>query len=182
MDQISFRTTEDGYESNNNLSVNDLEPIDFQSKAAVPHETVKKTFFHKMLPFTQNERHFVPYGEVARYVVVKNEYVFVYFEKTDLRPLYTLRLSRNLYPEYENNDKPHSKSVTINPSINTNRTKAEQFKTVLLLETKTKKLKHQFTFDISEDNTIAKRFFETILMNKPKKYDEFESMKSIDLS
>jgi len=126
----------------------------FAATAAVSRGT-KASVVKTVLPFLFEPRDFVSFGEVARYVVVKDCTVFIYGEKTDLNPLYTIPLV-TLTAKKENPKKLHKYSVTISPSINTNKAKAE-FETVLLLDAK-KKLECQFTFDVSEDKELANNF------------------------
>jgi len=123
----------------------------FAAPAAVSRGR-KASFVRKVLPFLFDPRDFVSYGEVARYVIMKDNTAFIYTEESDTNPLYTIPLE-TLSAIKEDPKKPHKHSVTISPSLNTNLPK-EEIETILLLDDK-EKLQYQFTFDVSQDRELA---------------------------
>jgi len=126
----------------------------FAAEAAVSRGREASTI-RTLLPCLFEPRDFVSYGEVARFVVLKDYTVFIYGDESDNNPLYTISLE-TLTVKKENPKKLHKFSVTISPSINTNLAE-EAYETVLLLDSK-KKLECQFTFDVAKDKEMANNF------------------------
>jgi len=124
----------------------------FAAEAAVSRGREPSTV-RTLLPCLFEPRDFVSYGEVARYVVLKDYTVFIYSDELDTNPLYTISLE-TLTVKKENPKKLHKFSVTISPSTNLAK---EAYETVLLLDSK-KKLECQFTFDVSKDKELANNF------------------------
>jgi len=116
---------------------------------------LKVTFLRKVLPSCLFDRGFISYGETLRHVVLKDCNCFVFAEESDANPLYNIPLG-SLQPVKENPKKPHKRSNTVSPSINTNST-GNNFETILLLDAMGD-LAYQFTFDVSQDKDAAVRF------------------------
>ena len=139
---------------------------DFESKAAVLRGAPKKDLLKRFLPIIFDERDFVAYGEVERFILVKGSCCFVFTEETDPSPLYSIPLE-DIVPKLEDPKKPDKKSVTISPktfssnaAMRENVSK-EEMKTVLL-KYRNGKHAYQFTFDASKDESIAKRFIDAL--------------------
>jgi hypothetical protein len=132
----------------------------FWKKAAVLRGAPAKNFLQRWLPCFFDERDFVSMGEVARYVFVKGNCIFVYGQETDPSPLYAIPLE-SVQAVQENPKKPDKHSVTISPRVNTNNAR-ENLVTILLSDRATQKHAYQFTFDVSHDKSIAKRFLDLI--------------------
>mmetsp|Transcript_17360 Transcript_17360/g.22806 ORF Transcript_17360/g.22806 Transcript_17360/m.22806 type:complete len:254 (-) Transcript_17360:144-905(-) len=139
---------------------------DFESNAAVLRGAPKKDLLKRFLPLCFDERDFVAYGEVERFVLIKGNCCFVFTEETDPSPLYSIPLEE-LVPKLEDPRKPDKHSVTISPktvsanaAIRENVAK-EAMKTVLL-KYRNGKQAYQFTFDASDDATIAQRFLDAL--------------------
>jgi hypothetical protein len=139
--------------------------LQFSSKAAVIKGGVQKNLLRRLFPVCYDERDFVSYGEVVRYIFVSGNVIFVYVD-VDVetsKPLYAI-LMETLTIEVEDPRRPDSYSYTISPRPNTNQT-GEDFTTVLLKDITTHKLMYQITFDTSSDPTVVKRFMDVIVMN-----------------
>lgn len=127
---------------------------DFESSAAVCRGATKD-ILKRLLPCIYDERDFTSYGEILRFIVLKEQHCFVYTEETDPGPIYTIPMG-SLKPVVENPKKPHRRSVTVSPAPNTNVTK-DSMVTVLLLDARGV-LAYQFTFDVSQDKNVANKF------------------------
>lgn len=104
-------------------------------------------FLSKCLPYGKylyDERDFVSYGELLRYVVVKDETLLVYTEESASNPIYTIPIDSSLHAVKERHDKPHPRSLTISPMTNSNM-QAADLQTVLLLDARNR-LVQQCTF------------------------------------
>lgn len=111
----------------------------------------------RFLPAIYDQRDFVSYGEILRYVVVKDNILFVYAEKTDPNYLYMIPLE-SLKAVKEDPNHPHERSVTISPGYGTgNNRQDENIVNVLLLEARNR-LVYQIAFNISQDKDIADTF------------------------
>lgn len=128
----------------------------FESEVAVLKGAPKKDFLKKFLPIIFDERDFVAYGEVRRYVVIKGGSCFVFMDEDGTEPLYAISLF-DFKAIMEDPKKLDKFSVNISPI--TASIQKEDLVTILL--------KHhdgsqgfQFTFDTSKDRSIAKRFLE----------------------
>ena len=115
------------------------------------------------MPWIFEERDFVAFGEVARYVFVKGNCIFVYCQDTDLSPLYAIQLETILAMQ-ENPQKLDKDSFTISPRLNTNDA-WQNLVTVLLKDRTTREQKYQITFDATNDKSLAKRFMDVLSMN-----------------
>jgi len=151
----------EGYSHLSPVSVNTLRGTtgsDFESRAAVIRGAAKKNFLQKVLPFFFDERDFVSYGEVQRFILVKGGHCFVFSEETDISPLYAFPLS-GLTANIEDPENPEHLSVTISPSFQNIR-KGDL--STVLLKNLNGKIVYQITFDIKEDRKIADRFFSLV--------------------
>lgn len=139
----------------------------FEAVAACIKGGVEKNALRRLLPFVYDERDFVSYGEVLRFIFVKGNVIFVYGQEIDPRPLYAIDFA-SVRAVVEDPNKPDPHSFTISPQIDTNKTGAH-FKTVLLKDKLTGKQEYQITFDTSRDKSIVKRFVD-ILETSAKHY------------
>lgn len=149
--------------------------IDFEGAAGIcrgmeMHAVRRVTLvLSKFLPAIYDQRDFVSYGEILRYIVIKDNVLFVYAEKTDPNYLYTVPLeSLNAVKEDCNN--PHSRSVTVSPGFGTGKDRQdENIINVLLLDAR-KKLVYQIAFNIATDKDIADEFVRVVQsINKTQK-------------
>jgi hypothetical protein len=138
----------------------------WQKKAAVLRGAPSKNALQIWLPCFFDERDFVALGEVTRYVFVKGNCIFVYGQETDPSPLYAIPLE-TVQAVKEDPKKLDKHSVTISPRVNTNEAR-ENLLTILLSNPNpnpnktTRKHAYQFTFDVSHDKSVAKRFLELV--------------------
>jgi len=150
-----------------NLSVSALKQqgTDFESKAAVIKGSVKKDWLKRCLPLIYDERDFVSYGEVLRYLFIKGNCIFVYGQKSDPKPLFVIQLE-TIRAEIEDSKQPHKNSYTISPQSGNNMT-SSSLVTVLLMDgfSKSGKQLYQITFDISTDKSVVKRFMDILRTN-----------------
>ena len=147
------------------LSVAELKKhgTDFESEAGVIRGGARKDILKRFLPFFFDERDFVSYGEVRRYVFLRADAVFVYGEKSDPRPLYVIELPR-YRAEIEDPAEPDRHSFTVSPQAGTN-LPAPYYATVLLKEKHSKKVSYQITFDTRNDKSVMKRFMDVFRVN-----------------
>ncbi len=147
------------------LSVAELkkEGTEFESEAGVIKGGVKKDILKKVLPFFFDERDFVSYGEVRRYIFVRGPYIFVYGEKSDPKPLYVIEIQQ-LRAVIENPAKPDKYSFTISPQAGTN-VSDSSFVTILLKDKHSGKQLYQITFDTRNDKSLTKRFMDVLSTN-----------------
>mmetsp|Transcript_127774 Transcript_127774/g.190414 ORF Transcript_127774/g.190414 Transcript_127774/m.190414 type:complete len:235 (+) Transcript_127774:113-817(+) len=136
---------------------------DFEGEAAVIKGPVQKNFFKRALPFLFDERDFVSYGEVARFVFVKGNCIFVYGQETDTSPLYLIEMQEVTVVQ-EDPRKPDKNSYTVSPRVNTNEGR-ESLVTLLLKDRVKGKLAYQISFDTSKDKGMAKRFLDVVSVN-----------------
>jgi len=137
--------------------------IEFEAKAAVIQGGVKKDIFRKYLPAIFDERDFVSYGEVLRYMFVKNNCILVYTEETAPFPLYAIQIS-DVTAEQEDAKNPDKNSFTVSPQANTNEA-AANLVTFLLRDKVTKKIAYQVTFDTTNDKSLGKSFMDVFQRN-----------------
>lgn len=97
-----------------------------------------------------------------RYVVVKDDVLFVYAEKTDPSYLYTVPLG-SVKAIKEDPKKPHKRSVTVSPGYGMGIDRQdENLETALLLDGRGK-LVLQVTFNCKDDTTdITNRFVSAV--------------------
>jgi hypothetical protein len=131
----------------------------FEGYAAVIIGPVQKNLCKKALKCFYDERSFLSYGEVKRYIVILKDSntIFVYADADMPSPMYTIPLE-NLELEKEDPKNPHFYSHTISPDANTgvlgapfsnNKSKAS-LDTVLLIDGNGK-IAYQLAFDNSEE-------------------------------
>lgn len=140
---------------------------DLESAAAVLHGAAHKNILQILLPCLYDERDFVAYGEVKKYILVKDGLCYVYIAETDPKPLYAIEL-HSLFAVLEDRARPEKGSVTISPMPNTNLPR-ETMKTILLKSRRTGKQVYQFTFDTEHDPTLAQVFLDLVNNNASKK-------------
>mmetsp|Transcript_16902 Transcript_16902/g.48819 ORF Transcript_16902/g.48819 Transcript_16902/m.48819 type:complete len:148 (-) Transcript_16902:1953-2396(-) len=110
------------------------------------------------MPCIFDERDFVAFGEVLRFVIVKGSNCFVFGGETDASPLYSIPLEE-LLPKMEDRENPEGTSLTISPSFNN--ISKDDISTVLL-KYPSGRIAYQFTFNTKEDSTVAERFFSLV--------------------
>mmetsp|Transcript_25099 Transcript_25099/g.58821 ORF Transcript_25099/g.58821 Transcript_25099/m.58821 type:complete len:239 (+) Transcript_25099:90-806(+) len=147
------------------LSVEELRKkgADFESEAGVIKGGVKKDILKRLLPFFFDERDFLSYGEIRRYVFVRGNFIFVYGGKSDPRPLYAIELP-NYRAVIEDPAKPDKYSYTVSPQAGTN-LPPSYLTTVLLKDKHTGKQSYQITFDTQNDKSVMKRFMDVFRVN-----------------
>eukprot|EP00536_Pseudo-nitzschia_multiseries_P002007 jgi/Psemu1/294657/fgenesh1_pm.26_\ len=152
-------------QKSSSLSVAELKKqgTDFEGEAAVIQGRVKKDILKKMLPFIYDERDYVSYGEVRRYVFVKGNFIFIFGDKIDPKPLYVIELG-SISAEIEDVDNPHKHSYSISPQPGTNKP-GSHFVTVLLKDKLSGKQVYQMTFDTRIDKSFTKKFMDVLRSN-----------------
>lgn len=114
-------------------------------------------FLSKFLPSIYDQRDFVSYGEIVRYVAVKDHVLFVYAEKTSPNYLYTVPLG-TLKAMKEDPNKPHKRSVTVSPGFGSGLNRQDgSIETVVLVDA-LGKLAYQISFDVKVNKNIADNF------------------------
>lgn len=141
--------------------------------------TLTRLTLGKVLPALYNDRDFVSYGEIERYIAVKNFTIFVYAEETSPTPLYTIPLG-TLKAIIEDPHNPHERSLTVSPLPNTNKP-GEGLVTVILLDDMDA-LAFQFTFDIYKGyRAMAEDFVSAVTeINLTSKTDGNFQMKTVE--
>mmetsp|Transcript_7528 Transcript_7528/g.11576 ORF Transcript_7528/g.11576 Transcript_7528/m.11576 type:complete len:266 (+) Transcript_7528:24-821(+) len=126
----------------------------FEGYAAVIIGPVQKNICEKALKCFYDERSFLSYGEVKRYIVIikGSNTIFVYADADMPSPMYTIPLE-DLELEKEDPQNPHFFSHTISPEagepFSNNKSKAS-LDTVLLIDGGGK-IAYQLAFDNSEE-------------------------------
>ena len=133
----------------------------FEGYAAVIIGSVHKNLCEKAFRCIYDERSFLSYGEVKRYIVLMkgSNTIFVYADADMPSPMYTIPLD-NLQLEHEDPQNPHFYSHTISPEANAgmlglgepfsnNKSKAS-LDTVLFIDDNGK-IAYQLAFDNSEE-------------------------------
>jgi hypothetical protein len=139
-------------------------------QAAIIKGPVQRNFLRRYFPLIFDERDFVSFGEVTRYLFVKGNCIFVYGQDTDASPLYAIQLE-TVRAVQEDPKNPHKDSYTISPRAHTNRVglgvgeARENLVTILLLNAETGKHAYQITFDTVDDKSVAKRFLDVLSRN-----------------
>lgn len=134
---------------------------DFECYAAIFRGAPEKNILKVLLPCIYDERDFISYSEVKKYMLIKAGTCFVYMEKTDPSPLYAIPLE-DFSAILEDPDKPDKHSATISPVPGTNKSR-DGMVTVLLKYPGTGKQAYQFTFDTKTlDKSFPKRFMELV--------------------
>jgi hypothetical protein len=161
----AMRRNEKKYDDNNKNPKPTVEALRatgkvlFEGYAAVIIGPVQKNLCEKALKCLYDERSFLSYGEVKRYIVILKDSntIFVYADADMPSPMYSIPLE-NLELEKEDKQNPHFYSHTISPDANTgvlgapftnNKSKAS-LDTVLLID-ENGKIAYQLAFDNSEE-------------------------------
>lgn len=141
---------------------------DFESKAAVLRGKPVKSIMQRLLPLCYEERDYIAYGEVERFVLIKGGSCFIFVDEAHPSALYVIELEE-LVPVLENPRKPDKNSFTISPrTIDHNLVRRENVSPdtmqTVLLKYRDGKHAYQFTFDIgaSGDKSTVKRFMDAI--------------------
>ena len=138
---------------------------DMEGYAAILRGAPEKNFLQKFLPFLFDERDFVTFGEVRKYMVVKAGTCFVYGEENDPSPMYAIPLNE-MSAFVEDRNKPDKGSITISPIPDSNKPR-EGLETVLLKYRKDGKQAYQFTFDNRiTDKSFPKRFVDMVQQSR----------------
>lgn len=114
----------------------------------------------KIIPALYDDRDYVAYGEIERYVVVKDNTCLVYTGPTDSSPLYSIPIE-SLKAVREDPLNPHKRSLTVRPAPNSG-LQGEGLETILLLDDN-EKLAFQFTFDLSRGKSLADDFMAAVV-------------------
>jgi hypothetical protein len=122
------------------------------------------------LPYFFDERDFVSYGEVLRYIFVCGNCILVYSDPTAPFPLYAIQIS-TVRAEQEDPQKLNKNSYTVSPRANTMEAK-ENLITIILKDKKTNKIAYQVTFDTTDDKSVGKRFLDLFNRNAKHYGDE----------
>eukprot|EP00934_Nitzschia_sp_Nitz4_P008653 Nitzschia sp. Nitz4//scaffold121_size67750//61777//62592//NITZ4_006077-RA/size67750-augustus-gene-0.126-mRNA-1//1//CDS//3329534378//8643//frame0 len=136
---------------------------DFESVAAVIQGGVRRNCLRRLLPSCLDERDFVSFGEVSRYVFIKGNCIFIYSDSSSPSPIFAIPIE-SVTAIQEDPLKPDRESYTISPQANTNLPR-EGLVTILLKNRKTGKHEYQITFDTQDDKSLAKRFLDTLTRN-----------------
>jgi hypothetical protein len=133
---------------------------EFEAEAVCIKGGVEKNALRRLLPFIYDERDFLSYGEVLRFILVKGNVIFVFGRETDPSPLYAIDIA-SVRGIVEDPKKPDPHSYTISPQIGTNKA-GTHLTTVLLKDRLTGKQAYQITFDTSRDMSLVKRFMNAL--------------------
>jgi hypothetical protein len=137
--------------------------------AAIFRGAPPKNILKVLLPCIYDERDFVSYNEVKKYMVIQSGTCFVYMEEKDPFPLYAIPLEK-FVAILEDPDRPDKGSATISPVPGTNRSR-DGMVTVLLKYPYTGKQAYQFTFDTNAfDKSFPKLFI--ALVSRSQKQSE----------
>lgn len=118
-------------------------------------------FLSRFLPAIYDQRDFVTYGEISRYVAVKDDVLFVYAVRNDPTYLYTVPLG-TLQAVKEDPKKPHKRSVTISPGYGSGISRQdENIENVILVDAKGN-LVYQLAFNCKDDKEFANRFISAV--------------------
>lgn len=138
---------------------------DFECYAAIFRGAPAKNIFKVLFPCIYDERDFISYSEVKKYMIIKAATCFVYTEETDPSPLYAIPLE-DFTAILEDPKEPDKGSVTVSPVPGTNQPR-EGLVTVLLKYRETGKQAYQFTFDTKTlDKSFPKRFVDLVLFGQ----------------
>ncbi len=122
--------------------------------------TMTRRTLGKIIPMLYDDRDFVAYGEIERFIVIQDNTCFVYTESSDPSPLYTIPIE-SLKPVREDPLNPHKRSLTVRPKPNSS-LQGSELETILLLDDNDK-LAFQFTFDLSRGKSLADDFMAAVL-------------------
>lgn len=122
--------------------------------------TITRKTLGRILPALYDDRDFISYGEIERYVAIQDHTCFVYPSKAEPALLYTIPIS-TLKPTREDPKNPHKRSLTVSPNPITN-LQGDGLDTILLLDARGK-LAFQFTFDLSKGKRLAEDFMAVVV-------------------
>mmetsp|Transcript_31021 Transcript_31021/g.65499 ORF Transcript_31021/g.65499 Transcript_31021/m.65499 type:complete len:229 (-) Transcript_31021:909-1595(-) len=147
--------------------------VAFEAPAGVIIGPDEKSVCQKMVPCLFDERSFLSYGEIKRYVIIMDNNIFVYTDVTDPSPLYMIPLL-DLVPKRDDPKHPDFYSYTISPEANTGLPFANTSKESLdhlLLRDRNGKIAFQFAFDKYEagDDALEKFVSAVISSNEAAK-------------
>jgi len=140
---------------------------DLEGYVAVLRGAPQKNFLQILLPCIYNERDFVAYGEVKKFVLIKGSSCFVYGDEHDGSPLYAIPLNE-FDAVQEDPNRLDPASVTISPRPGDHKPR-KGFVTVLLKNRKDGSQAYQLTFDTNSDPGIVKRFLDIVENARSKK-------------
>jgi hypothetical protein len=122
------------------------------------------------LPLCFDERDFVSYGEVLRYIFVKGNCILVYIDEYAPFPLYAIQIA-TVRAAQEDPKNPYQNSYTVSPRANTLEAR-ENLLTIILKDKNTNKIAYQVTFDTTDDKSVGKRFLDLFNRNAKHYGDE----------
>ncbi|GKY94641.1 hypothetical protein MPSEU_000429600 [Mayamaea pseudoterrestris] len=137
--------------------------IVFESYAGVLqlNRGMKRSFLNIRLPCLPRDRRSIPYGEVKKYIVLKDGICLVYLEQDAPSPLYALSLDE-MDIVSEDSRWPFAESVSIDPVPPKNRNR--NFSTIILKPKRDGSILYQFSFNIVETGKdVVKRFVDAVV-------------------
>lgn len=160
------------YGNKNKLSLEELRSahggkLPFEASAGVIVGPADKNFFQKLVKPVRifNERAFVSYGEIRRYIAMVNANLLVYAEKSDPTPLYTIPIS-DLIASKEDPNRPDFYSHTVSPEANVGLPFSKKTRGCLdtvLLRDSSMKIVYQIVFDrLETEEGIADIFVNAV--------------------
>lgn len=134
--------------------------VDFESYAGIFNGASPKNILQILLPCIYDERDFVSYSEVKRYVMIQKQACFIFNEDHDPSPQFAIALDE-VYAVEEDPDHLDPGSATVSPLPVTNKS-PQHLKTILFKYKLNNKQAYQFTFNTENDPSLAKRFLEIV--------------------
>lgn len=137
--------------------------LEFENEAGVckglqMHGMRKVTLaLSKVAPSIWDARDFVSYGEISRYIAVKDDVLFVYISEKEPTFLFTVPLE-SLKAVRENPKKPHKRSVTVSPGYGDGVDRQDDNVVNVLLLDARDKLVYQLAFNTANDEELVDRF------------------------
>ena len=129
------------------------------------------------MPLLFEERDFVSYSEVCRFIFVKNNCILVYADEFSPFPLYAIQIT-TVTAEQEDPKKPDRFSFTVSPTVKGNQPGENMI--TFLLRDKKNKIAYQVTFDTTDDKSLGKRFIDIFQRNAKHYTDEVITGSVID--
>ena len=118
-------------------------------------------FLSRFLPSIYDQRDFVSFGEITRYVAVKDDVLFVYGEKNDPTYIYSVPLG-TLRAVKEDPSNPHKRSVSVSPGYGTGVSRQDKnIENVILMDAEGE-LVYQVSLNCKNDKEIADRFIAAV--------------------
>lgn len=168
--ESAVKTTAVAADQSQNLSVEALratQRVVFEAHAGIIIGPDKKSLCQRLIPILFDERSFLSYGEIKRYIVIMDNNIFAYTDATDPSPLYTIPLL-DLVPKREDPKHPDFYSHTISPEANTGLPYANTSKATLdhaFLRDRNGNIAFQFAFDKNEVGDDASEKFITAVIS-----------------